>query len=98
MSMRGRQTASCVATCRYAVSSAAMVSAIVSTLATSSLLRMRVIATPSNPFRQLALVILVEEFGEHAALNAVLGDHRFPILLHLRIFHPIRNGGAAFGN
>src|SRR5258706_16009727 len=52
----------------------------------------------SYAFGQLALEVLVEEFRHHAALNAVLGDHRLPILLYLRIFHPIRDRGAAFGN
>src|SRR5258706_14602265 len=74
-----------------------MVSAIVSTLPTSSLL-MRVMPRRLHAFGQIALVILVEEFRQHAALNAFLGDHRFPILFYLRVFHPVRNRGAAFGN
>src|SRR3954466_2937896 len=100
MSMRGRHTASLAATCRYAVSNAAMGSAIVSTLPTSSLLMIRVIHTRrgSDAFRQRAFVILVEKFRQHAALNAFLGDHLLPILFYLGVFHPIRNRGAAFGN
>src|ERR1700687_3897897 len=47
---------------------------------------------------QLALVVLVEEFRQHARGDAVFRDRRLPIGTHLRVFHPIRDRSATFGN
>src|SRR5579871_4259436 len=86
-----------------------MVSSIDSTRVTSSFDRNSVMAIfhagkPVNRSEQLyafgefAPEIPVEKLGTHAALDAISGYHCFPVLFDLRIFHPVGDRRAAFGD
>src|SRR5579872_6316800 len=48
--------------------------------------------------RQFALVVLVVVLRAHAVLHALVDQALVVFLLDVRVFHPIRDGAAAFRN
>src|SRR5712671_3317548 len=55
-------------------------------------------APSSNPLRQLALVVLVVELRLHAVDHALTREGLHILLGDERVFHPVGDGRAAFGD